>query len=94
MLGYWLTGGASISATSFRRLRQTMSWLGTSHLKDVVQAAGFEVAEVIALERKHFHAGVCRHGNEREGCGGGGEFAAVHTVLIGKVLPTSDDEAV
>jgi len=52
VLGYWLTGGASISATSFRRLRQTMSWLGTSHLKDVVQAAGFEVAEVIALERK------------------------------------------
>jgi len=52
VLGYWLTGGASIPATSFRRLRQTMSWLGASHLKDVVQAAGFEVAEVIPLERK------------------------------------------
>lgn len=52
VLGYWLTGGASIPATSFRRLRQTMSWLGASHLKDVVQAAGFEVAEVIPLDRK------------------------------------------
>ena len=29
-----------------------MSWLGASHLKDVVQAAGFEVAEIIPLERK------------------------------------------
>lgn len=52
VLGYWLTGGASIPATSFRRLRQTMSWLGASHLKDVVQAAGFEVSEIIPLERK------------------------------------------
>lgn len=52
VLGYWLTGGTSIPATSFRRLRQTMSWLGSSHLKDVVQAAGFEVAEIIPLERK------------------------------------------
>ena len=52
VLGYWLTGGASIPATSFRRLRQTMSWLGASHLKDVVQAAGFEVAEVMPLARK------------------------------------------
>jgi cell division protease FtsH len=52
VLGYWLTGGASIPATSFRRLRQTMSWLGAGHLKDIVQAAGFEVSEVIPLERK------------------------------------------
>jgi AAA+ superfamily predicted ATPase len=47
VLGYWLTGGASVSAKSFRRLRQTMSWLGARHLRDVVQAAGFEVAEVM-----------------------------------------------
>ncbi len=52
VLGYWLTGGTNIPATSFRRLRQTMSWLGASHLKDVVQAAGFEVGEIIPLERK------------------------------------------
>lgn len=52
VLGYWLTGGASISVTSFRRLRQTMNWLGSHHLRDVVQAAGFEVTEVIPLNRK------------------------------------------
>lgn len=46
VLGYWLTGGASVSVTSFRRLRQTMSWLEVSHLRDVVQAAGFEIGEV------------------------------------------------
>src|SRR5690606_30956667 len=52
VLGYWLTGGTTIPATSFRRLRQTLSWLGAGHLKDVVQAAGFDVAEIIPLERK------------------------------------------
>jgi cell division protease FtsH len=50
VLGFWLTGGASVSAKSFRRLRQTMSWLGASHLKDVVQAAGFDVAELIPTD--------------------------------------------
>ena len=52
VLGHWLTGGTNIPATSFRRLRQSMSWLGAGHLKDVVKAAGFEVAEIIPLERK------------------------------------------
>lgn len=51
VLGYWLTGGASVSAKSFRRLCQTMSWLGAGHLKDVIQAAGFEVAEVVPAVR-------------------------------------------
>jgi len=50
VLGYWLTGGASIPATSFRRLHHTMSWLGARHLKDVVQAAGFDVSEFIPLD--------------------------------------------
>ena len=51
VLGYWLTGGATVSAKSFRRLRQTMSWLSASHLQEVVRAAGFEVAEVIPADR-------------------------------------------
>jgi len=51
VLGCWLTGGASIPATSFRRLRQ-MSRIDADHLKDVVQAAGFNVAEIMPLERK------------------------------------------
>ncbi len=52
VLGYWLTGGAPVSAKAFRRLRQTMSWLGAGHLKDVVQAAGFEVAEVVPATKR------------------------------------------
>lgn len=51
VLGYWLTGGASVSAKSFRRLRQTLSWLGANHLKEVVQAAGIEVTEIIPADR-------------------------------------------
>lgn len=47
VLGYWLTGGAPISAKSFRRLSQTLTWLAPSHLKEVVEAAGFEVAGII-----------------------------------------------
>jgi cell division protease FtsH len=52
VLGYWLTGGASVSVKSFRRLRQTLSWLGAAHLKDVVEAAGFKVTEVVPTERR------------------------------------------
>jgi hypothetical protein len=52
VLGYWLTGGASIPATSFRRLSQTMTWLETGHLREVVQAAGFDVPEMTPREGK------------------------------------------
>lgn len=52
VLGYWLTGGAPVSAKAFRRLRQTMSWLGAGHLKDIVQAAGFEVAEIVPATKR------------------------------------------
>jgi len=43
VLGYWLTGGARVSVTSFRRLSQMLSWLGGSQLRSIVEAAGFEV---------------------------------------------------
>ncbi len=45
VLGYWLTGGAPIPATAFRALHQTLSWLNVSSLKEIVEAAGFEVEE-------------------------------------------------
>ncbi len=48
VLGYWLSGGAYVSAKSFRRLHQMLSWLKPNHLKDVVQAAGFEVTEALS----------------------------------------------
>ncbi len=50
VLGYWLTGGAKVSAKSFRRLRQMLSWMGTNQLREVVTAAGFEVSEVMPME--------------------------------------------
>lgn len=52
LLGYWLTGGAKISATSFRRLHQSMGWLGANHLMSVVEAAGFEITELLPSEGK------------------------------------------
>jgi len=45
VLGYWLTGGASISVKAFRRLAQTLSWLGPEHLEEVIEAAGLKVPE-------------------------------------------------
>lgn len=48
VLGYWLTGGARVSAKSFRRLSQMMTWLDASHLREVVEAAGFEPSEFTA----------------------------------------------
>lgn len=45
--GFWLTGGINVTATSFRRLHQAMSWLSPADLKDVIEACGFAVdAEV------------------------------------------------
>jgi len=67
VLGYWLTGGASVSAKSFRRLSQTMSWLGSGHLRDVVQAAGFEVAEVIPSDYSQGLSSVPKNEGQFEG---------------------------
>lgn len=47
VFGRWLTGGVPVSVKSFRRLRSLMSWLGASHLRDVVVKGGFEVSEKI-----------------------------------------------
>lgn len=52
VLGYWLTGGANLSVKSFRRARQMLSWLGTPNLKDVIETAGFPVAEIVLPETK------------------------------------------
>jgi len=47
VLGTWLSGGVPVSAQAFRRLHQAVSWLGLEDLKDVVEAAGLEVQEII-----------------------------------------------
>lgn len=46
ILGYWLTGGARVSVKSVRRLEQMLSWLEPRHLRDVIDAAGFAIAEI------------------------------------------------
>lgn len=40
ILGYWLTGGARISANATRRLGQMLSWLSVGNLDEVVTASG------------------------------------------------------
>lgn len=45
VLGSWLTGGASIPVTSFRRLSQSLTWLSADALKDVLFLAGYPVDE-------------------------------------------------
>lgn len=47
ILGYWLTGGALVSATGFRRLQQMTGWRDPSSLKKIVESAGFEINELI-----------------------------------------------
>ena len=54
VLGYWLTGGANVSVKSFRRVRQMLSWMGPANLKEVIEAAGFEVTELVpSVPKKH-----------------------------------------
>jgi len=52
VLGCWLTGGVRVSVRSFRTLRQAMGWLGASDLREVVELAGFGIAEVMATAQK------------------------------------------
>lgn len=52
VLGYWLSGGASIPATAFRRLHQVVGWSNQTDLREVVEAAGFPVTAVIPGERR------------------------------------------
>lgn len=46
LLGSFLTGGVPISIHSFRRLSKLITWMGSSNLKEVIVAAGFELLDV------------------------------------------------
>ena len=50
VLGYWMTGGRHISASSIRRLDQSMVWLSASQIRDVIVSAGFQPNEVVVNE--------------------------------------------
>lgn len=45
ILGQWLTGGAHVSAKSFRRLSHMLTWLPPKYLKGVVAAAGIDASD-------------------------------------------------
>nr|WP_217910407.1 ATP-binding protein [Paraburkholderia youngii] len=45
VLGYWLTGGAQISAESFQRLHQMLTWIGSGALREVIETAGIGLAD-------------------------------------------------
>jgi SpoVK/Ycf46/Vps4 family AAA+-type ATPase len=66
VLGYWLTGGAKVSAKSFRRLRQMLTWMGTKQLCEVVTTAGFEVSEVMPLDESRPAPAAPAHGKEQQ----------------------------
>jgi hypothetical protein len=52
ILGYWLTGGLSISARTLGRLHRSMNWLDERSLKDVVKAAGIEIVDLSSTHSK------------------------------------------
>ena len=83
VLGCWLTGGASVSVKSFRRLRQTMSWLDAGHLREVVQAAGFEVPEVAPSDRLRGSPSLSqnKHGQREDRQDGQGDRQTASAVL-------------
>jgi cell division protease FtsH len=45
VLGYWLTGGATVSVKSARRIRQMLSWMSTAQLAEVLTAAGLDTVD-------------------------------------------------
>jgi hypothetical protein len=50
VFGYWLSGGVPLSVTAFRRLHQTVGWLGPRHLAEIVAAAGYPSPQIDATE--------------------------------------------
>lgn len=50
VVGAWLTGGARVSAESFRQLRGMLTWLSPEQLRGVVTAAGFAVKEIMPTD--------------------------------------------
>ena len=45
VLGFWLTAGLNVSAKSFRRLSQSVSWIEPGRLKKIIQIAGLDLAD-------------------------------------------------
>jgi hypothetical protein len=62
VFGCWLTGGVGVSVKSFARVRQLMDLMSADDLREVVEAAGFEVdesrwSEAIVEDQEEFDRG-------------------------------------
>ncbi|HEV7611618.1 MAG TPA: AAA family ATPase [Steroidobacteraceae bacterium] len=58
VLGRWLTGGASLSAMSLRRLQQILTWLSPEEIEDIVRTAGISASptdQIVAERRGEAH---------------------------------------
>jgi cell division protease FtsH len=51
VLGCWLTGGVSVSTSSFRRMTSLLGWLDKSDIRDVIQLSGQETPNDIGVVR-------------------------------------------
>jgi cell division protease FtsH len=45
VFGCWLTGGATVSVKSSRRLRHMLSWMSATQLTEVLRAGGFDIPD-------------------------------------------------
>jgi hypothetical protein len=52
VFGSWLTGGVTVSVSSFRRLASLLGWLDTEDVRDIVETAGFTVPAAGGLRSK------------------------------------------
>jgi cell division protease FtsH len=65
VLGTWLTGGLRVSAVPMARIQGLLSWLSPEHLKDVVEAAGFSVDELVRMGGEATATDQVGHGDWR-----------------------------
>ena len=70
VFGSWLTGGVTVSTSSFRRMTSLLGWLDVSDVRDVIQLAGLEVpgdiGNVRSKRRTHEEPTAARHDQKRE----------------------------
>lgn len=51
ILGYWLTGGIPVSCKKFRKLNQSITYLKTSDVQEIIEAAGLATKVVVDLNQ-------------------------------------------
>jgi Cdc6-like AAA superfamily ATPase len=51
ILGYWLTGGIPISCKKFRKLNQSVTYLKSSDVQEIIEAAGLTAKELAGTDK-------------------------------------------